>query len=94
MFNLAVIKSTKRAATLAFGKMRSFLSINIMRVLNILLMCKQFQIVKAVIDSVKVFMVYFQSTFNRPNKGFPQSSVNPKFGVFAMFTRSKTQIVI
>ena len=76
------------------GAKQAFAFVRIDSVLDVLLMGKQFQIVNAVIGAVKVFMVNFQATFNRPNKGFPQSSMQRNPSVFSILARSKTQIMV
>ena len=76
------------------GTKQAFAFVRVDSVLNVLLVRKQFQIVNTVIGAVKVFMVDFQATFNRPNKGFPQSSMQRNPSVFSILARSKTQIMV
>ena len=74
----------------AFNRTKQpFAFVRVNGMLDVLLVRKQFQIVNAIIGSVKVFMVDFQSTFNRPNKSLPQSPVNSNFSVFSIFTRRR-----
>ena len=56
------------------------------RVLKILLMRNNFQVIQSIVGAVKVFVVYFQSAFNAPVERFPHHAMHtaPRaFGVFA-----------
>jgi hypothetical protein len=92
MFNIIV--STIRAVSIAFGQMFAFFSINGVRVLNILLMGYQLQVIQTVVGAVKVFMVYFQSPFNWPVKRFPHNAVNRAASIFAVFAQGYLRVTL
>ena len=62
-------------------------------VLEILLMCGQLQVVQMVICAVKIFVVYFQTTFNRAIECFPHKTMHRFFGVFGVAAQINNQVV-
>ena len=72
-------------------KPHGFVSVN--RVLNILLVCNNFQVVQSIICTIKVFVVYLQTTFNASVKGFPHYAMHPFACVLTVAHKINLQIV-
>ena len=68
--------------------------VRVNRVLDILLMCNNFQVVQSIVGAVKVFMVYLQSAFNTPVKRLPHYAMRPFTGVFAVAHKINLQVVL
>ena len=64
------------------------------RVLKILLMCDNFQVIHSIVGAVKVFVVYFQSAFNTPVKRLPHYAMRPFAGVLAVAHKIDLQVVL
>ncbi len=63
-------------------------------VLKILLMRDNFQVIQSIVGAVKVFMVYFQSTFNAAIKRFPRYAVHPFACVFTAAHKINLQVML
>ena len=64
------------------------------RVLKILLMRDNFQVIQSIVGAVKVFVVYFQSAFNTPVKRFPHYAMRPFAGVLAVAHKINLQVML
>ena len=69
----------------------SFVRVN--RMLNVLLVSNNFQVVQAIIAAVKVFMVYFQAAFNGAVKSLPHHTMHSFAGIFATTYKVNLQVV-
>jgi len=67
--------------------MRPLGAINVVRVLNILLVGKQLQILKPVIASVKVYVIDFKSAQNWAVKRFPHKPMHAFFVWFSVYAQ-------
>lgn len=67
---------TTRAATLAFRQVFAFFSINSVRMVNIVPMRKQLQVVQPIVGAVKVFVVDFKSAKNWAVKCLPHQPMH------------------
>lgn len=73
-------------------KPHGFVSVN--RVLKILLVCNNFQVVQSIICTIKVFVVYFQTTLDASIKGFPYYAVHSFACVLTIAHKINLQIVL
>ena len=76
------------------GPQKSFGFIGVNCVLKILLMRYDFQVIQPIVGTVKVFVVYFQSTFNTPVKRFPYYAVHPFSCVYASTYKIHLQVML
>lgn len=94
MINSLIIIPTKRAASFSFWYVCTLLVVYIVRVLNILLVRKYFQVAYVVIGSIKVFVINLQPTFNLSVERLPNHAVNALARVFGVFTKARHKIML
>ena len=68
--------------------------VGVNRVLKILLMRDNFQVIQSIVGAVKVFVVYFQSAFNTPVKRLPHYAMRSFAGVLAVAHKIDLQVVL
>ena len=73
---------------------KTFVFVGVNRVLKILLMRDNFQVIQSIVGAVKVFVVYFQSAFNTPVKRFPHYAMRPFAGVLAVAHKINLQVML
>lgn len=71
---------------------KSFGFVGVNCVLNILLVGYNFQVIQLIVSTIKIFVVYFQTVFNRAVKRFPYHSVHTAFGIFSVFAQTSYPI--
>lgn len=72
---------------------KSFGFVCVNRVLEILLMCYNFQVIQTVVGAVKVFVIYFQSTFNSSVKCFPYHAMHTASRVFGILAQTCNKVI-
>ena len=73
---------------------KSFGFVCVNRVLKVLLMRNNFQIIQLIVGAIKVFVVYFQSILNAPVKRFPHHSMHAAPSVLGVFAKACDKIML
>lgn len=71
---------------------KSFGFVGVNCVLNILLMRDNFQVIKSIVGTIKVLVVYFQTALNASVKRFPHNAMDSAAGVNTVSTQRNLKI--
>lgn len=90
MFNFSIL--TTRPGPFAFWQMRALGCVQGVRMIDILAVRKQLQILKPIIVALKIFVVNLKSALNRAVKSLPYSAVYADMFVFTTYARRKISV--
>lgn len=73
---------------------KSFGFVCVNRMLKILLMRNNFQVIQTIVIAIKVFVIYFQSILNAAVKRFPHHSMHAATSVLGVFAKACNKIML